>query len=157
MNKKKAMIITAIIALLFIGIFSVVYCLNSNNNKSEYEQKVEKIVAMNKEDQQKYIDQIVEEGQINIQYSLGATFNGKTSQSFNVKNIENNNGDIVFTIYDESGNEIYNSKPIQRGYECTEITLDKELPVGTHECRISIGYVDAGNVKSTFPITIEVK
>ena len=156
MNKKKAMIITAIVVLL-IGIFAVVYSLHNSNNKSEYEQKVEKIVAMNKEDQQKYIDQIVEEGQINIQYSLGATFNGKTSQSFNVKNIENNNGDIVFTIYDESGNEIYNSKPIQRGYECTEITLDKELPVGTHECRISIGYVDAGNVKSTFPITIEVK
>lgn len=156
MNKKKAMIITAI-AVLLIGIFAVGYSWYSNNNKSEYEQKVEKIVAISEEDQQKYIDQIVEEGQINIQYSLGATFNGKTSQGFNVKNIENNNGDIVFTIYDESGNEIYNSKPIQRGYECTEITLDKELPVGIHECRISIGYVDAGNVKSTFPITIEVK
>lgn len=156
MNKKKAMIITAI-AVLLIGIFAVGYSWYSNNNKSEYEQKVEKIVAISEEDQQKYIDQIVEEGQINIQYSLGTTFNGKTSQGFNVKNIENNNGDIVFTIYDESGNEIYNSKPIQRGYECTEITLDKELPVGIHECRISIGYVDAGNVRSTFPITIEVK
>lgn len=156
MNKKKAMIITAI-AVLLIGIFAVGYSLHNSSNKSEYEQKVEKIVAVNPEEQQKYIDQIVEEGQINIQYSLGATFNGKTSQSFNVKNIENNNGDIVFAIYDENGEEIYNSDPIQRGYECTEITLDKELPVGTHECRISIGYVDAGNVKSTFPITIEVK
>lgn len=156
MNKKKAMIITAI-AVLLIGIFAVGYSLHNSSNKSEYEQKVEKIVAVNPEEQQKYIDQIVEEGQINIQYSLGATFNGKTSQGFNVKNIENNHGDIVFAIYDENGEEIYNSDPIQRGYECTEITLDKELPVGTHECRISIGYVDAGNVKSTFPITIEVK
>lgn len=152
-NKKNivavALVLTATIALTF--------AYNKFNNKEyAFEGQVAQIVEMDKEEQQRNLNQIVEENQINIQYAAGVVFEGKTSKNFSVKNIQNNNGDIKFTIYDKDGDVIYESDAIQRGYECTQITLDKELPKGTNECKISIGYVEAGNVKNTFPLTIEV-
>ena len=93
---------------------------------------------------------------INIQYSIGAKFKGKVSESFNVKNSINNHFPLVFELFDPNGKSIYKSKLIDPGYEINSIELTKELSKGIHDCTIKIGYANSGNVSSIFPITIEV-
>lgn len=160
MNKfkeNKNMIIGICIGILLVLLCFTCYKAFKKPELTEYEKNVNAITEISEEDRQEQINQIVEDGQINIQYSLGAVFNGKKSESFNVKNIENNKDSIKFTLYDENDKIIYESKEIERGYEVNSIELDKGLSNGIHNCKISIGYVNEGNVYSTFPITIEVK
>ena len=156
-NKSKAIvggIITALVCVLLV----VGYLWYKEYNKdTKYEQAVNAITEIDYEERQKELDRIVEEGMINIQYSASASFEGKVSTRFNVKNIDNNKQPIQFTIMDENGDIIYKSKQIERGYEINAIELDKELSKGTHNGKISIGYVEEGNVTSLFPITLEVR
>ena len=155
MKHKKMFIgfLLGIILMLILGWFYV----ESNKPISDYEKNVNAITEISKEDQQEQINQIVEEGNINIQYIPYATFKGTVSESFNVKNIKNNHHPIVFSIYDENSDMIYESKQIKPGYEINSIELGKKLSKGSHECSIKIGYASEGNVSSVFPITIEVK
>ncbi len=157
MNKNTKKIIATIIVLLVVVIGFFGYRSMTSSNLTEYEKNINAITKIDKAERQKEVDQLVKDGEINIQYDLGATFNGKVSEHFNVKNIENNKGNIKFIIYDENDNVIYTSKEVKRGYEVNKIELNKTLSKGTHKCKISIGYVDRGNVASTFPLNIEVK
>lgn len=94
---------------------------------------------------------------MNVNFSTKAPFVGKVSKSFNIKNIENNQDDIVFEIFDEKGESIYKSKKIAPGYEMNCIELDKELSKGRHECTIEIQNAVEGHVATVFPIVIEVR
>lgn len=124
---------------------------------SEFEKNVNQIVEIDHSDKQAKLNEIVKEGEINIQYSTHAIFNGQVSESFSVKNIPNNHYPIEFIIYDETNEVIYESKQIKPGYQLKMIELSKSLSKGIHECKIKIGYANEGNVSSLFPITIEVK
>ena len=155
MKHKKALI-GFIVGVIFMFGLGWLY-LEKTKPVSEYEKNVNAITEISKEEQQEQLNQIVAEGQINIQYSPYVSFNGAVSESFNVKNIKNNHHPLVFSLYDEHEKMIYESKQIEPGYEINSIKLTKELPKGTHDCTIKIGYVTEGNVSSVFPITIEVK
>ena len=158
MSNKAKGIVGGIITALVCALLVVGYLWHKEYNKdTEYEQAVNAITEIDYEERQKELDRIVEEGMINIQYSASASFEGKVSTRFNVKNIDNNKQPIQFTLMDENGDIIYKSKQIERGYEINAIELDKELPKGTHNGKISIGYVEEGNVTSLFPITLEVR
>lgn len=115
-----------------------------------------RIEGMSDEEVAEAVNREVEEGKINVQYSLYAVFDGKKSESFMVRNIEKNHHPLEFTIYDEDGNSIYSSMPINLGYELKDITLDRELPRGDHDCSIRISYVAEGNVASVFPLKVKV-
>lgn len=160
-GKIRKIIISILILLLLLSIgIGIGYFINKQNKEKdlEFEKQVDKIVEMSDEDMQAALNQIVEDGMINIQYQTGAVFDTKgRSKSFNVKNIENNKDSISFILYDEKDNIIYESKAIERGYEINDIQLEKPLSKGNHECKIQIGYVSKGNVKSTFPISIKVE
>ena len=156
-RKSTKYLVSLVIVLVLIASAGGVFAYMKYNSTSEFEKQVNAITEIDYSEQQEALNQIVEDGMINIQYSLSATFNGKVSESFNVKNIKNNHYPIVFALYDEDGNKIYQSKKIELGYEINSIELDKELSKGTHEGRIQIGYAEEGNVSSMFPITIEVR
>lgn len=159
--KKEKIIIGLLSSALVVSMAVGGYFYLNNNNKqtpiSEYEQAVNQITEIDYSQRQAELDQIVEDGMMNVQYSMYASFNGKVSTSFNVKNIKNNKHPIVFKLFDENGELIYTSKRIELGYEINSIELDKELSKGSHECSIQLGYDVEGNVTSVFPITIEVK
>jgi len=155
---KKSKIFTIISCLVVVGvIFMGSLMLSKQRVKSEFEVAVDRITEIDYAERQEQLNQIVEDGMMNVQYSLYSEFNGKVSTSFNVKNIENNKYPIAFKLIDENGTVIYKSAKIERGYELNAIELDKELSKGTHECKIELGYAEEGNVSSVFPITIEVK
>lgn len=163
MKKEKIIIILLSLALIFVvsvGAYSFINGGFNNPNEpnviSGYETAVNEITEIDYSKRQEELDQIVEEGMMNVQYAMYASFDGKVSKSFNVKNIKNNKHPIVFSLYDENGDLIYESKRIDLGYELNSIELNKELSKGTHECSIKIGYAEEGNVSSVFPITIEV-
>lgn len=124
---------------------------------SEYEGNVNQLVQVDHSTKQAKLNQIVKEGEIHIQYSTHAVFNGKTSEYFSVKNIPNNHHPIVFTLYDEKGDVLYESKQIKPGYQLRMIELNKTLSRGIHSCHIKIGYANEGNVSSLFPIKLEVR
>ena len=130
---------------------------NTSQTISLYEEQVDEIVEIDYSQQQEALNAIVEEGKMNVNYSSEAVFKGKVSERFNVKNIRNNHYPIIFELYDEQGNCIYASKQIQPGYEISNIELQQEMAKGTHEGKLKVGYAEAGNVSSVFPITIEVK
>lgn len=154
---KKSKIFKIISCLVVVGIISIGSFMLLHKEKSEYEVAVDKITEIDYAERQEQLNQVVEDGMMNVQYSLSCEFDGKVSTSFNVKNIENNKYPIVFRLMDEDGSVIYESAKIERGYELNAIELNKELSKGTHDCKIEIGYAEEGNVSSIFPITIEVK
>lgn len=157
-NKKERFIIFVLcLLLLMLSVFWGFHYWKSLNTSSPYETKVDAITQIDYTKRQEAINQVVADGMINIQYSMGAVFKGKVSQSFNVKNNINNHYPLAFEIYDENGISIYQSKLIEPGYEINKIELTKPLDKGVHDCTIKIGYANAGNVSSVFPITIEVK
>lgn len=123
----------------------------------EYEEDVDAITEIDVSERQDAVNSKVKEGMMNVNYSPNAVFNGTVSESFNVKNIKNNHGPIVFELFDEAGNSIYQSKMIGQGYEMKRIELNTELEKGTHDCTIKVKYAEGGNVVAAFPITIEVR
>lgn len=157
-NKFLHPLLILLLALLFLllGIGSG-FLLKESLSMSKYEENVNQIIEIDHSKKQAELNQIVKEGEINIQYSTHAIFNGQTSEYFSVKNIPNNHHPISFTIYDETNEIIYESKQIKPGYQLKMIELTKQLTKGNHECQIKIGYVNEGNVSSMFPIMIEVR
>ena len=158
-KKKRILIIQVILAILLLILLLISFRCGREGAPAvtEYEQNVNAITEIDHSEQQKAVDAIVEEGKMNVNYSPKAVFDGKTSVLFNIKNIKNNHAPIVFSIYDEDGNCIYESKKIEQGYEMTCIELKKELTKGVHQCKLKVGYAEEGNVSSAFPLTIEVK
>lgn len=144
-----------VLVLLFLTILC--YSCGQELAVSEYEDKVNRIKEIDVSQRQAELNAIVEEGKINVNYSPRAIFQGTISETFNIKNIKNNHYPIIFEILDEKGECIYTSKKIEPGYELSQIELDEELPKGTHNCKIKVGYAEEGNVSSAFPLTIEVK
>ncbi len=143
------------IILVIVGVTSLLIAFWPKQSK--YEEQINKITEIDYDKRQKELDAVVEKGKMNVNYMSYTIFQGKTSQKFNVKNIENNHYPITFQIYDEKETCIYISPQIEPGYELNQIELKNELPRGIHECKLQIGYAEEGNVSSAFPITIEVK
>ena len=165
-KKKRGNIIKIVLAVLVIIILLLVHrCTNLMNDKdgdpkrivTEYETDVDAITEMDPAERQAAVNIAVEEGMMNVNYSAEARFKGKVSESFNIRNIENNHGSILFELFDEEGDCIYESKRIAPGYEMNRIELTKRLKQGKHECTIKVHYADRGSVSAVFPITIEVK
>ena len=157
-TKKKHSIIYIGVGVLFL-FFVAVMCHSCGQELavSEYEENVNRIETIDVSERQAELNAIVEEGKMNVNYSAKAIFDGTVSESFNVKNIQNNHYPIIFEIFDETGERVFASKKIEPGYEMNQIELEKELSKGTHECKIKVGYAEEGNVSSAFPLTIEVK
>lgn len=158
-QKKRILISQVVLAILLVAVLLFSFRCGRDDAPAvaEYEQDVNAITEIDYSKRQQAVDAIVEEGMMNVNYSPKAVFEGKTSVLFNVKNIKNNHAPIVFSIYDEDGNCIYESKKIEQGYEMTCIELKKELTKGVHQCKLKVGYAEEGNVSSAFPLTIEVK
>ncbi len=155
--KGRYLILTSLLLALCVLLLRSCGVLKQPSPLVAYEEKVNEITEIDYSEQQDALNAIVEEGKMNVNYSSKAIFDGKMSESFNIKNIQNNHHPIVFELLDESGECIYLSKRIAPGYEMNSIELEKELPAGEHECKLKVGYVEEGNVSSVFPITIEVK
>ena len=154
-RNKSLSIGVCILILVFMAI--VGHSCEPGLAVSEYEKNVNQITEIDTSKRQEELNALVEEGKMNVNYSSKAVFRGTVSEAFNIKNIKNNHHPIVFTLFDENGNCIYTSKKIEPGYEMNHIELEKELPKGTHECKMKVGYAEEGNVTSAFPITIEVR
>ena len=152
--KKKvitSLIVVGLLSLSVIGCF-----LLKGEQPSEFEKSVNKISQIDYAERQEQLNQIVEDGMMNVQYTPYAKVKEGVVVDFNIKNIENNKYPIQFTIIDEDGNSVYESKKIDLGYELNSIELNKELSKGTYKYSIKIGYAEEGNVSSVFPITLEV-
>lgn len=156
-GKKNKIVYIGICVVLMFFLAVMFHSCGQELAVSEYEENVNRIKEIDESKRQAELNAIVEEGKMNVNYSPMAIFQGTVSETFNIKNIKNNHHPIVFEILDENGECVYTSKKIEPGYEMSQIELEKELPKGTHECKIKVGYAEEGNVSSAFPLTIEVK
>ena len=167
-NNKRSLATKIILVVVILLIMSLgVRCAVDYHNKktveemegfvTEFEENMNAITEIEDAMKQEAVNTLVEEGMMNVNFSTKATFDGKVSKSFNIKNIENNHDSIVFEIFDEDGDSLYKSKKIAPGYEMNGIELNKELPKGRHECTIEIQYAVEGHVSTVFPIVIEVE
>ena len=154
-NKNIILGVIGFLILLFVVIMG--HSCEPELAISEYETNVNQITEIDTSKRQEELNAIVEEGKMNVNYSSRAVFDGRVSETFNIKNIKNNHYPIAFELFDENGDCIYTSKKIEPGYEMNWIELDKALTKGTHGCRLKVGYAEEGNVSSAFPIIIEVK
>lgn len=152
--KKKVVTSLIVIGLLSLSVAGCFFL--KKNNSSEFEKSVNKISQMDYAERQEQLNQIVEDGMMNVQYTPYIKVKEGVALDFNIKNIENNKYPIEFKIVDENGNSIYESKKIDLGYELNSIELGKDLEKGTYNYSIKIGYDEEGNVSSVFPITLEV-
>lgn len=156
-KKKSKSIYISIGILILLFVMFMGHSCEPEPAISEYESNVNQITEIDMSKRQAELNAIVEKGKMNVNYSSQAVFHGSVSENFNIKNIKNNHYPIVFELFDETGDCIYQSKKIEPGYEMNRIELDKALPKGIHECKLVVGYAEEGNVSSAFPITIEVK
>ena len=85
-NKERKLIILLSLLLLISCSFWGFQIWKSQHTTNEYETKVDAITQIDYSQRQEALNEVVEAGMINIQYSMGAVFKGKTSLSFNVKN-----------------------------------------------------------------------
>lgn len=154
-NRSILLILLLLLLLLLGSCCSYVY--TERQNVSDYEEDVDAITKIDNSKQQDALNELVEEGKMNVNYTSNAVFNGVISEKFNIKNISNNHYPIQFELYDENERCIYTSKKIKPGFEMNHIELEQKLAKGTHECKLKVGYAEEGNVSSVFPITIEVK
>lgn len=167
-NKQHSLATKIILVVIILFIMSLGFsCAMDYHNKktveemeefiTEFEENMNAITEIEDAMKQEEINTLVEEGMMNVNFSTKATFDGKVSKSFNIKNIDKNHDDIVFEIFDEKGESIYKSKKIAPGYEMNCIELDKELSKGRHECTIEIQYAVEGHVATVFPFIAEVQ
>lgn len=167
-NEKRSSVAKIILAIVIVIILLLLFrCGVEQQNKqtaqeleqivTDFEENVDAITEIEDAMRQEAVNTAVEEGMMNVNYSTKAVFNGKVSESFNIKNIENNHDSIVFEIFDENGDSLYKSKKIAPGYEMNCIELDKELSKGRHECTIEIQYAVEGHVATVFPLVIDVE
>lgn len=156
----KIILVVVILLIMSLGVRCAVDYRNKKTVQemeeyiTEFEENMNAITEIEDAMKQEEINTLVEEGMMNVNFSTKATFDGKVSKSFNIKNIDNNHDDIVFEIFDEKGESIYKSKKIAPGYEMNCIELDKELSKGRHECTIEIQYAEEGHVSTVFPIIL---
>ena len=155
--RLRIVMILLLVFLILICGFRCSYLEPKKKADLEYEENVDRITEIDYSQQQEALNALVEEGKMNVNYSSKAVFNGAVSEKFNIKNISNNHHPITFQLYDEEETCIYASKRIKPGYEMKCIELSKELEKGIHECKLKVGYAEAGNVTSVFPLTKEVK
>lgn len=167
-NNKRSLAtkIILVVIIIFIMLLGFSCAVDYHNKKTveemeefiaEFEENMNAITEIEDAMKQEEINTLVEEGMMNVNFSTKATFDGKVSKSFNIKNIENNHDSIVFEIFDEDGESLYKSKKIAPGYEMNCIELNKELPKGRHECMIEIQYAVEGHVSTVFSIVIEIE
>ncbi len=166
-NKRRpATKIILVVVILLIMSIGVRCAVDYHNKKAveeieefvtEFEKNMNAITEIEDFMKQEAVNTLVEEGMMNVNFSTRATFEGKVSKSFNIKNVENNHDSIVFEIFDEEGESIYKSKKIAPGYEMNCIELNKELSKGRHECTIGIQYAVEGHVSTLFPIILIVE
>ena len=153
-TNKKYKIILSLVLVVVIAIAG--FFVYQHFFSDAYEDSMD-ISGLTKQEIQDMINQQVKDSEINVQYELNAVFKDKESESFMVRNIKANHGDIVFTVFDEDGNELYQSKKLRRGQEVRHITLKKSLPKGKYKLQIQIGYAKSGNVASVFPLNATFK
>ena len=159
----KIILVVVILLLISLLVRCAVSCQqrkmvnDMEEHVTEFEENMNAITEIEDDMKQEAVNTLVEEGMMNVNFSTTATFDGKVSKSFNIKNIENNHDSIVFEISDEDGDSLYKSKKIAPGYEMNGIELNKELPKGRHECTIEIQYAIEGHVATVFPIVIIVE
>lgn len=110
------------------------------------------------EDYQKMLDSAVAESMMNVNYLpyVEMQSDGMHSEVFQVNNSPNNHDLLKFYLYDENNNKIYESAEIPQGYQLNNITLNKALSKGEHECVIELHYAGSDSVSSKFPIIITV-
>ena len=156
-NDKKKVLVIILSILIVLGAMGTYTILSIQNKNDGAHLNIITEIDYSNEEIEKLLNEEVAESMINIQYSLYATFDGRDSSDFFVRNIKNNHYPIVFTLYDEDDELIYESDKIDLGYEFKGLSLEKELGRGEHKGTIQIGYVAEGNVSSAFPIYLTVK
>lgn len=163
-DKKKKYLLLLLLFLALAGISTYTYITYFDKEppqleRPENETKLEKIKQTDKDALQKSVNDIVEKGYMNVNFTPYATFDtaGK-SLDFTLRNSELNHYPIKFEITDANDKVIYKSVEIPIGYEVEEIEL-KEIPsIGVHKgYTVKIGYTGEGNVTSAFPLTINVQ
>lgn len=104
----------------------------------------------------------ISSGNYNVRMNPTWTFkNGSlTSENAYVENPATNNNDVFFTVALADTEDIILTSPvIPLGSSIQDITLEKSLPVGTHDCVITYHLLDSdGNEESSvnLSLTIEV-
>lgn len=157
-TKKNTALWVTIIALLLVIIGILIWLLllkfgtGNKPNMGQLMSQINQITEMDDADKQAAVNKLVAENEINISYETRPVFTDNISTNFRVVNIPNNHFPIVFILFDENDNVIYESDQIAPGYEVVGISLETPLEKGVHNGSIQIGYYNEGNVLSKFPI-----
>lgn len=103
----------------------------------------------------------VSSGSYNVRMNSTWTFkNGSlTSEDAYVENSTANNNDVYFTVALADTEEIILTSPvIAVGSSMQDITLEKSLPSGTHDCVVTYHLLDSdGNEVSSVNISLTIK
>lgn len=157
-KKRKPVILGVVISLLVVlMLLGLLQCESCSSLLNDNITPGDQVTQINEQDAQAYVDMLVAEGMMNIDYTPTLkTDDGIHSTSFRVRNIANNHHSMEFTILDENGETIYVSPEITLNGELKNVTLQKQMSPGTHKCTIEFGYKDNGNIKSSFPLDVVV-
>lgn len=147
-NVAKIAIIVGIIVIITLLITVIVLLLKGRSGNKEVAKRNVVVTADNVEQVAEELAQqvFVEPGYYNTQMSMTWHFatGDAVSEDAYVKNDESNTNDVYFDVF-LSGDEttpILESPVIPRGAELDNISLDKQLDAGTHDCIMVYHLVD---------------
>lgn len=136
--KRLIIILFLLLFLLVSGIGFAIYTVIKNKEVEEtyvdLDAKLGILPGMSLEEIQNRLNQVVEEGMVNISINPEPEFeNGSAKGNLRIENVAANHYDYIVTItLDDTGEEIYKSGVISPGYYVDEAKLTKELPKGDY-------------------------
>ena len=172
-RKRKGGKAPFIISFAVVGVLVVLVIVASalgqgkSDNTSDTGASSEKNVVITPDNVQDVIDSMNEKrvapGTYNVKMNPTWTFESgsSTSKDAYVENSATNNNDVRFTItLKDTDEEVFSSPIIPLGSRLANITLDKALPAGTHDCIITYHLLDdkgedVSSVKLSLTITVE--
>lgn len=160
--KRLIIILFLLLFLLVSGIGFAIYTVIKNKEVEEtyvdLDAKLGILPGMSLEEIQSRLNQVVEEGMVNISINPEPEFeNGSAKGNLRIENVAANHYDYIVTItLDDTGEEIYQSGVISPGYYVDEAKLTKELPKGDYNATAVFKAYEQGtkNIIGTVAVTI---
>jgi hypothetical protein len=139
MNRQRVIVLLAAAVVILAGILICFFAYRKSHIYYDDDffdpaAKMGSLSHLSENEIQSELDQVVEEGMLDISIASGITFqNGKSRGQADIYNSKANNYIIkVAMTLDDTGEKVYESKGIKPGEEIQYIKLDKKLGAGEY-------------------------
>lgn len=166
-KKKRRMILIAVILAVLVlgGIGAGIWWMNRPRMDATTQYWFDKfaedgtLAGKTREELQGILDQVVEEGMVNVSMNAVVVFEDGTSEgSLGIENIAANRYYVrVVLTNDADGSVLYESAGLKPGQYIDKIRLNQDLPAGEYQCTATEIITDPDTLEDIGQVQVAVK